>query len=183
MNEVLKVIDKRRSHRKYEDTPVTREQLDAILAAAVASPSAVNSQPWHFTVVRDQVLLDEINTELHRVMASKASASPRFADSNFHVFYRAPLVIFISITQVSPWSGIDCGIAAENIVLAAESLGLGSVILGLPREAFHGDKEDEFKKKLSFPEGYEFGIAVSIGIPADDKAAHPVKENLITYAD
>ena len=60
-NETLRLISARRSHRAYENTPITEEQLNAILKAAVESPSAVNRQPWHFTVVRNQDLLDEMN--------------------------------------------------------------------------------------------------------------------------
>ena len=60
-NETLSLISSRRSHRAYEKTPLTQEQLDALLRAAVESPSAVNRQPWHFTVVRNQALLDELN--------------------------------------------------------------------------------------------------------------------------
>ena len=178
MNQVLDVISSRRSHRAYADTPLTEEQIRLLLKAGAESPSAVNRQPWHFSVVRDQQLLDEINAETRAAMLKKAvgARSPRFADESFHVFYRAPCVIFISGDPQNPYSQIDCGIAVQNIVLAAESLGLGTVILGLPRDAFTGDRRDEFCRRLCFPEGYVFEIAVSVGIPADAKEPHPVRE-------
>ena len=182
-NETLSLISARRSHRAYKDTQLTEEQLSAILQAAVEAPSAVNRQPWHFSVVQNRKVLDEVNHELRVVTMKKAEneRSPRFADDSFDVFYHAPTVIFISAPEDSYWAPIDCGIAVENIALAAESLGLGSVILGLPRAAFEGDRADELKKMLQFPEGHRFIIAISLGIPTDDKSAHPVQENKISY--
>lgn len=182
---VLDIISARRSHRAYQTTPVTPQQLDAILKAAVEAPSAVNRQPWRFTVVRDQQLLQEMSDEV-RAQAMKADPdrrSPRMADPDYHVFYRAPLVIFLCADPAWRYSALDCGIAVQNIALAAECLGLGSVILGMPRDAFAGDKADEFKKRLQFPENCEFQIAISIGVPADDKPAHPVNEGLISFVD
>jgi nitroreductase len=69
----------------------------------------------------------------------------------------------------------------QNIALAAESLGLGSVILGLPRDAFFSDQKEELEKILNFPEGYSFKIAISIGTPTDDKPAHQHKEGKISF--
>ena len=64
-NETLRLISARRSHRAYAPTPLTQEQIDALLKAAVESPSAVNRQPWHFSVVRNQQLLDELNQAVY----------------------------------------------------------------------------------------------------------------------
>ena len=184
-NETLNLISARRSHRAYEKTPLTQEQLDALLQAAVESPSAVNRQPWHFTVVRNQKLLNEMNAAVWEQMMRRNPdrRSPRFADADFHVFYHAPAVIFISGMPDHPYTPIDGGIAVENIALAAESMGLGSVILGMPRDAFAGDRADEFRRALQFPEGWDFVIAIAVGVPADDKEAHPVKPDRISFVD
>ena len=184
-NETLSLISARRSHRAYAPTPLTQEQIDALLKAAVESPSAVNRQPWHFTVVRNQQLLDELNQAVWEQMMKRnpEKRSPRFADKDFHVFYHAPCVIVISGMPDFHYTPIDGGIAVENIALAAESLGLGSVILGMPRDAFAGDRADEFKKALHLPEGWDFVIAIAVGVPADTKEAHPVKEDRISFVD
>lgn len=181
--EVMEAIETRRSHRAYKPDPLTREQLDILLKAALASPSAVNRQPWHFTVVQDQVLLQKIHDAAAEDMMKKSEAdrSPRFADKAFHIFYHAPAVIFISGDKDFIWSQIDCGIAVQNIALAAESIGLGSVILGLPRGAFLGAHGDELRSALSFPEGHDFAIAIAIGVPTDTKAAHPAKPDRVTF--
>ena len=184
-NETLSLISSRRSHRAYADTPLTQEQLDALLQAAVESPSAVNRQPWHFTVVRNQALLDEMNRAVWEQMIKRQpdKRSPRFLDTNFHVFYHAPTVIFISGMPDNPYTPIDGGIAVENIALAAESLGLGSVILGMPRDAFAGDKAEDFRKALHFPEGWDFVIAIAVGVPTDTKEPHAVKNDRISFVD
>ncbi len=184
-NATLELIASRRSHRAYAPTPLTQEQIDALLKAAVESPSAVNRQPWHFTVVRNQELLGELNKAVwERMMERNPDArSPRFADKDFHVFYHAPCVIFISGMPDFHYTPIDGGIAVENITLAAESMGLGSVILGMPREAFLGNKAEEFRKALQFPEGWDFVIAIAVGIPADTKPAHEVKADRISFVD
>lgn len=182
MNQVLHTIAARRSHRQYTAEQLTQTQLDSILEAALQSPSAINAQPWHFTVVQNQELLGKIN-QAARTEALKrepAMRSPRFEDPAFHIFYHAPTVIFLS-AQETPFSRIDCGIAVQNIALAAESLGLGSVILGLPHEAFAGDEKEALMQALRFPQGHGFIIAIAIGTPADQKEAHEQKPDRISY--
>lgn len=169
MNPVINAIHERRSIRDYKDRPVTQEELKVILDAAVASPSARNAQPWHFSVVTDNAVLTEINKEASLKIGREMD-----------IFYNAPLVIFISGDAQNKFASIDCGIATQTIALAAFSLGLGSVILGFPEVAFSGEKKDDFKQRLQFPEGYEFAIAVAIGEPASSKEAHPVKEDAIS---
>lgn len=184
-NDTLRLISSRRTHRSYASTPLSEEQIDTLLKAAVESPSARNMQPWHFTVVRDQALLDEINEAVIQQMMKRApeKRSPRLADKAFHVFYHAPAVIFISGMPDHYYTPIDAGIAVENIALAAESMGLGSVILGMPRDAFAHEKADDFRRALHFPEGWDFVIAIAVGVPADTKDAHPVAEGKISFVD
>ena len=168
--EVLQAISTRRSHRGYSAEQIPQETLDQILTAALESPSARNRQPWHFSVCQDSALIQEVHDEAARVMGK--GGSPRFADPDFQMFYHAPTVIFLFGEKDNQWTPIDCGIAVENIALAAEGLGLGSVILGLPKPAFQGDKAEELKRKLQCPEGYEFMIAISLGFATDTKDAH-----------
>ncbi len=168
--DVLQAISGRRSHRKYSGAQLPEETLQAILTAALESPSARNRQPWHFSVVQDGQLIQDVHDAAADAMGR--SGSPRFADPDFQMFYHAPTVIFIFGEKENPWTPVDCGIAVENIALAAEGLGVGSVILGLPKPAFSGPKADELRKRLQCPEGYDFVIAISLGTAADDKDAH-----------
>lgn len=172
-NCVLQTIARRVSHRAYHSTPVREEDVQAILDAALQAPSANNRQPWHFSVVQDAALLARINAAARRQALQKApdQRSARFEDEQFDVFYHAPLVIFISAPQAQIVS-VDCGIAVAHMALAAQSLGLGSVILGLPREAFAGERAQQWMEALEFPAGHVFQIAIAIGQAADEKAQH-----------
>ena len=178
-NAVLETIAARRSHRAYAETPVTEEQLQAILDACLQAPSAINRQPWHVSVVRDRKLLDEINSEVVKDM--KAQAAGKKVPEDYHVFFHAPLVIFLSADPEWRYSQLDCGIAVENMNLAAESLGLGCVILGRPRAAFEGERREEFERARDFWPKETFMIALAVGVATDDKPAHPIAKGHISY--
>lgn len=179
-NDTLNLIASRRSHRSYLPGQLSGEQLQALMTAALQSPSAMDRQPWHFSFVQNPQLLARITAAAHRQAAKLAEKdrSPRFASSDFDLFYHAPTVVFLS-TQGGA-STIDCGIAVHALALAAESLGLGSVIVGLARLAFESDERAELEKALQFPEGNEFVISIAIGSPDDEKAAHPLHPEKIS---
>lgn len=185
-NPVLEAISLRRSIRGYAPEQITLEQRDALIRAALESPSGMDRQPWHFSVVQNAALLDKMNRAAHTQAAKDPAflASSRFRDPAFHVFYNAPTVIFISLNKGEP-SGqlIDAGIAAENIALAAWSMGLGSVILGLPRLAFQSERGDEFRSALKFPENYDFAIAVAVGTGTVTKDAHEFKPGRVSIIE
>ena len=175
---VLEAISNRRSHRAYKNEQLPEDVLGSILKAGLEYPSARNRQPWHFSVVQDVSLIQEVHDEAARVMGR--NGSPRFADPDFQIFYHAPTVIFIFGEKDFAWTQVDCGIAVENMALAAEGLHIGSVILGLPLPAFKGDRADEMRAKLKCPTGYDFVIALALGYPTDEKAPHDLREEKIT---
>ena len=170
-NPVLEAISGRRSIRAYKQEEMTRDQLDAILKAAFESPSARNLQPWHFTVVRDQKVIAEVNEEATKIIGEDVG----------DIFFAAPTVIFISGEKEWKWSKLDAGIAVQTIALAAHSLGLGSVILGMPDAAFRGPRVEYFNKLLKFPDNYEFAIAIAIGVPNTTKEAHENLPDKVKY--
>ena len=170
-NPVLKAISDRRSIRSYKDEKVTRAQLDILLKAAAEAPSARNLQPWHFSVVQDKALLAEIHGEVVSILKEDMG----------NIFQGAGTVIFLSCDPSSKWARVDCGIAVQNIALAAHSIGLGSVILGRPDPAFNGPKAEQFRSVLKFPAGYNFVIAIAIGVPAGTKEAHPIEAGRVSF--
>ena len=176
--DVLQAISNRRSHRAYKEEQLPEEVLSAILKAGLESPSARNQQPWHFSVVQDAELIQAVHDEAADVMGK--SGSPRFSDPGFQIFYHAPTVIFLFGEKDFAWTQVDCGIAVENMALAAEGLGVGSVILGLPKPAFAGEKAEELRKRLECPEGYDFVIALALGYAADTKDPHGLREEKIS---
>ncbi len=164
MNEVLQTIAKRSSIRAYKDEKLTKEELDILLTAGLQAPTAANRQEIHFTVVdRDNPILAEVEAEKNAFRG----LNPRF---NF--YYNAPTVIFLSADTDFHWGTLDAGIAVENISLAAESMGLGSLIIGCIYEALNGDRADYFREKLAIPEGYKFEIAIAVGRRDTEKVPH-----------
>ena len=176
--DVLQTISNRRSHRAYKEEQIPEEVLSAILRAGLEAPSARNHQPWHFSVVQNKELIQEVHNEAAAVMGK--GGSPRFADPDFQIFYYAPTVVFLFGEKDFGWTEVDCGIAVENMALAAEGMGIGSVILGLPKPAFQGQKADELRKRLECPEGYDFVIALALGYATDMKEAHGLREEKIS---
>jgi nitroreductase len=172
-NPVLNAIAGRRSIRSYKSEKVPRELIYVLLKAAAESPSAKNLQPWHFSIVTNRALLDEIHVEVKKVLKEELD----------NIFHGAGTAIFLSCDPASRWGRLDCGIAVQNIALAAHSIGLGTVILGRPEPAFSGPRKDYFRKKLQFPDGYDFAVAIAVGIPAGTKDAHPVEPGRITFVE
>ena len=170
-NPVLEAIADRRSIRGYKPEQITQEQLDVLLRAGEQAPSAKNQQPWHFTVVRDKAILKEISDETGKKMKREGDAD---------IFYGAPTVIILSCDPDGhPWTRLDCGIAVENMALAAHSIGLGSVIIGICYMALDGDRKDYYSKLLKFPDKYTFAVSIAVGVPSTTKDPHPVETGRI----
>ena len=177
--EVMEAISTRRSHRAYQSTPLTQEQTDVLLQAAVASPSAVNRQPWHFSFVKDKSLLDEFDREARAWLLENASEGikARYADPNSRFLMGAPLFVVISAPAGDEgfFTRVDCGIAVENLALSAMGMHMGSVIVGMPRMVIERDGGEVTKRRLGIPEGNEFVIGILIGRNTVTKEAHPIE--------
>ena len=165
MSDVLKAMEKRFSTRGYTEEKLTKEQLDALIRAGLQAPTATNRQEIHITVVEgDHPVLAEIEEE--------KNLGRGIQDPPHNFYFEAPVVLLLSAEKAFKWSKVDAGIAVENIALAAEGLGLGSLIIGCIRDALTGEKRDYFAEKLKLPEGYDFEIAVAVGHKAVTKEPH-----------
>lgn len=187
MNQVIKAIMERRSIRDFKPETLTAEQIDALQKAALASPSAVNRQPWHFSFVYNQDLLARISSEVLDSFRRNGNQEllDRMKARHESIFYGAPLVVFISVpgTPEKSWYDIDAGIAVQNLAIAAQSLGLGSCIIGMAAEAFRGAAANEFTDALKFPLNYEFSISIAIGHAAVSKEAHEMRTEKISVVE
>jgi len=184
MNEVLKTIAERNSCRGYKLQPVEQEKVQAIAKAGLQAPSALNAQPWHIIAINDKVLIDEINDHVMDLLrvAEDQTAYNRLMDRGGTAYYNAP-VMFLVLKQpdAHKWVDIDCGIVIQNMALAATSLGLGNVVVAMAETAFAGPRADEFKAKVNWPAGYEFGMGLIAGYPEITKEPHEIDESKITY--
>ena len=178
MNETIRSILDRRSIRAYKPDALTEEQLRVLEECALASPTGMNAQSWHFTFVTDTAIIDDVDRSVLDAFAANGDTATveRVNSRGGSVFYKAPLVVFISCENGSKWGEVDAGIAVENLAVAAHAMGLGSVIIGMCGAAFNGPEGERLEKMLHFPENHRFAIAISIGVPDTTKEAHPIHE-------
>ena len=141
------VLSRRRSIRKYKDTPIPRESILKVLEAARVAPSAAHRQPWHFVVVQDEGKRRLLSGS--RGWAANATA----------------MIVAIGDPVASPnWWQNDVGIAFEHVVLAAADLGLGTCWMGsMVRDA-------EIKALLGIPENLRVVAISPLGVPDEQPA-------------
>jgi nitroreductase len=160
--DLMETIYSRRAVREFTAEPVDEQTLRQLIDAAIQAPSAVNEQPWLFSVVLDKALLTRISRAskehvLKTTAAGLLSHSPRFQqilnDPDFDIFYHAPALIVISAVAKGPWAIEDCALAAENLMLTARGIGLGTCWIGFS-QSWLGTKEGKAAIELpptSFP--------------------------------
>lgn len=174
-NLVLDTIMKRRSVRSYKDDQIKEDELQAILDAGIQAPSANNCQPWYFTVIQDNVFIQYMNEKSKEIMIN--SEDERISNAgkgNVNLFYNAPTLIIVSGKENEVSAKVDSSAAIENMLLAAESLGIGGVWIGMIRFFISDNKE---VKKLNIPDGYRPFYAVALGYKKDDAISGPTKRN------
>ena len=182
MNETLKTIADRYSCRDFANTPLTDEQIKALVDAALAAPSAMNRQPWQIIMVTDKSLVEELDAEGMSVLAAAEDKSgyERIKSRGGKIFYNAPCMMMVA-SDGSAYASMDCGILSQNVSLAAHSMGLGSVICGMAGIPLNGSCGEELKRRLQFPEGYGFGIAILVGVARSGKEPHELDMSKVTF--
>lgn len=157
--DLLKVIYRRRSIRRYERRPIPDETLRLILEAGRLAPSARNRQPWYFVVVR--------RPELKRKLI--------FSSWNSFMEDASAVIVGCGDSR-EKWAVVDVSIALQNMVIAAEALGLGSCWIG------HFVEED-VKKALRIPDHLRVVAMITLGYPAEKPEPPPKKplEEIVRY--
>ncbi len=152
--DTLECIATRRSIRRYTDRAVEPEKVEALLAAAMAAPSAGNQQPWRFLVTTDR--------EMHERIAETSPYAKMLPE--------APLAIVVcgdtaDLRHPDMWQH-DCAAATQNILLAAHALGLGAVWLGFYP---HTERSEPLAALIDLPASVLPMAVVAIGYPAEHK--------------
>jgi nitroreductase len=184
MNEALEVIKSRRSIRQYKDEQISDAELQEILDAALLAPNAMNMQAWHFTVIQDGDMLERMVGIIKENLLNSGIEflAQRANTPGYNTFYRAPTVIMISGSDNAPFIKIDCGAAAQNITLVAESLGIGSCLMTSPAFLFASPEGEALKEELGIPEGYGYVCTVAIGYEGGEHPSTPPrKKDVISY--
>jgi len=184
MNEVINAINSRYSCRDFSPEPLTGEEVKTLVESALAAPSAMNRMPWHILAVTDKQLIEEMDDEAMAILEAREDKTSfnRMKERGGRIFYNAPCMIFI-LSDDTEYAAVDCGIATQNVALAAHGLGLGNVICAMAQIPLNGGKGEGFKKRLQFPEGYKFGMAVCVGQANSGKHPHPWDRSKVTYVE
>lgn len=184
MNEVIQNILNRRSVRVYSDEQVKQEDLELILKAGLYSPSGCNMQPWHFTVVQNIEIINILNSESKKELLKSDNEHFKNLATNekYNLFYDAPTIIIISGEKAAISTQTDCAAATENMLLAAESLGVGTCWIGLVGYLFKSERAQEYIKMFRIPEGYEPYYGITLGYKKfPNPEPQPRRENTVNY--
>ncbi len=177
-NPVIEAIMSRRSIRKYKDTPVEREKLQLIAECGVNAPNGMNAQRWEVRIVDSAESINAITEKF-----KEANPEMVARDENFkNMFRNAPAVIFIAVPEGE--DGINAGLMGENMILAAQSLGLGTVCLGGPVNFLKNSADGKaFLGKLGFSEGYSLLYMIGVGYPDETPDAKPRDLSKIRFVE
>lgn len=183
MNEVMKTILHRRAIRRFEEIQIEEDMLQQILKAGLYAPSAGGRQGVIFAVCQDKT----VNERLGRI--KRANSNPKMATETSYVskeqpsiaddpniknaFYDAPTVITLFAPKNFLFAVEDCAVAAENMMLVADSLGIGSCYIGAGWTAFSDPYGQEILQKWNIRHDYYAVMQLLLGYPRNTDT-HPV---------
>ena len=191
MNELMDIILRRRSVRNFKPDQLTPEDLDVIVQAGLHAANAGGRQSPVIVVHQDPAQnaeLDRLNAaEFARIQDDRppmkpgeAKPAPKFDVSKFSAFHNAPTVI--TVFAPKDWYNftIDAAIAAENMLLAAESIGVGACMIARATETFQTPRGREIQHAWGLSDEYEAKIHVILGYPAAPQPApKPIREGRV----
>lgn len=162
---VSEVILRRQSFRAYLDKPVSDDDLEKIIGAGRWAP---NAGPFQITVIRNADLRKKINDSTHKAMLESGIEflKQRASLPGYQPLYGAPVLILVSAPGDLPNSPFNAALAAENMILQATELGLGSCFLQSLKRALVGESNKELAKEAGIPENYDLQCGIVLGHPA-----------------
>ena len=182
MNTVIETIKNRRSIRRYLAEQIKESELEAIIEAGIFAATGHNDQPWHFTVIQNSDLINYISEKTKENMAKSPVdwIAQMGGNERLNLFYKAPTIVVVSGKEGTYSPLTDCSAAIQNMAVAAESLNIGSVWVGLVSYFFE-DREEV--KKLNIPEGYIPYYALCLGYKDTTKpvAVPERKRDVVNY--
>ncbi|HUK56563.1 MAG TPA: nitroreductase family protein [Nitrospiria bacterium] len=179
---IMDAIHNRHSVRDYSPRKLDRDTVRALLAAAVRAPTAVHEEPWAFVILQDASALKRISDrakplfaeEVHRAHLDRGGhALEIFGRPDFNLFYNAGTLIVIGAVTTGPFIAADCWLAAENLMLAACSMGLGSCVIGSALPALNNPG---IKTEIGIPAGFTAFAPIIVGHPSGETPPTSRKE-------
>ena len=162
---ISEAIAKRKSVRAYLDKPILDNDLAKIVDAGCWAP---NAGPFQISVVRNTGLRKRINDRTLDAMVRSGNdfLQQRASLPGYQPLYGAPVLILLSGPEDSPYSAVNAALAAENMLLQATGLGLGSCYLVSPTLALNGANNRDLAREAGLPDGYALKCSVIVGYPA-----------------
>ena len=173
MNETVQTILSRRSVREFTDKPVPKALLDVILQAGIYAPSGHNMQTWQFTVMRKQEQIQKLKEVMGRVAKEKRI--------HFYGFNNPTTVVLVSNDRRNADGIQDSSCAAQNIMLAAHSFGVGSVWINALMTICDEPEIRALLRGYGIPDTHIVWAAVAMGWPAEPGRLLAKKQDVIKY--
>lgn len=174
---VLDAIRNRHAVRSYTDQPVNKASIRILLEAAVRAPTAVHEEPWAFAVIQDKAFLQRLSEKAIGEFQRSLHSPGRHPSSHFtppeNIFYNAGTLIVIYAKPMGPFVVADCWLAAENLMLAACAMGLGTCVIGLAVPALN---TPESKAELKVPADMTAYAPIIVGVPSGETPSTSRKE-------
>lgn len=184
---VISNIKTRRSVRDYADRPVSNEVIESIIDAGIHAPTGLGMQPWRFVVIKDKAIMKQMSNHckpklLKQLEGVNIDAAVQFKNmlktEKFDIFYNAPVLIIVLGNKNAPTADFDCSMCAQNMMLAAHSMGLGSCWIGT---ACLVQDNPEMLNKLKIPADFKVVAPIIFGYAGNVPAAPPRNEPVITW--
>jgi nitroreductase len=179
MNDVFRNIYTRRAVRDYRPDDVPDDILRELIKAGTYAPSAVNRQPWRFVVIKDRDMICRLSARAKKMLLENAekATDPHVKQllnamrmPEFNIFHNAPVLVLIFAAPDAYSPEYDCALAAENMMLAARSLGIGSCWIGFGMPL---GSDREVLDELKVPANHKLIAPLIFGYPVKDLQAAP----------
>lgn len=182
-NIVVETILKRRSVRSYKPEQIDEKQLDTIIQCGVNAPSALNRQSWEVRVIQNADLLNRINSRFVENAKGKSlqGSAAKAQEEGFSVFHGAPTLIIVAKDKSNPYSAVDCGLLAENILLSAESMNIGTCTIGNMASILNDPNSTDLLSELHLPDTHEVVFGISVGYKNESPDAKPRDISKVQY--
>lgn len=173
---VLDVIEQRRAVRSYAPELVRETDLEQLVQAAVRAPTAMHREPWAFVVIQDRALLHRISERVkadlrvHAAAKGTTESNPFYellARQDFDVFYDANTLVLVCAKAGAAFAQADCWLAAENLMLAACAMELGTCVIGAAIETLN---RMDVKGSLGLSQDLEVIAPIVVGVPREHGA-------------
>lgn len=165
--ELLEAIKGRRSTRRFKDQGISTETIQTLLDLAIWAPTASNVQPWGFVVIQDREKMKELSDQAKAILLEYMKVQPRMEqyrtnmeNPKFNIFYNAPALVLIYGKKEHPYTPNDCSMAAQNLMLAAWEMGLGTCWIGFAQVLCDSS---EFKERFQIPGDYSLVAPLIVG--------------------